>query len=85
MNCNLTDGVLTVTYEGRLDTEAAVRFESELAEICMNNPAMIVEDVQEWIDLAIDWCLRTKETEKKEALNMNLTEKNQREQGQLRT
>ena len=38
MNCNLTDGVLTVTYEGRLDTEAAVRFESELAEICMNNP-----------------------------------------------
>lgn len=33
-------------------------------EISMNNPAMIVEDVQEWIDLAIDWCLRTKETEK---------------------
>ena len=37
-NYNLTDGVLTVSLDGRLDTEASVKFEAELAEISSNNP-----------------------------------------------
>ena len=35
---NLNDGVLTVSVEGRLDTEASVRFDAEIAEISRNNP-----------------------------------------------
>ena len=35
---NLNDGILTVFLDGRLDTEASVKFEAELAEICKNNP-----------------------------------------------
>ena len=35
---NLDNGVLTVSLEGRLDTEASVKFEADLAEICRNNP-----------------------------------------------
>ena len=38
MNFNLNDGVLTVSFDGRLDTEAAVKFEAELAEVCSGNP-----------------------------------------------
>ncbi len=38
MNYNLNDGVLTVSFDGRLDTEAAVKFEAELAEVCSGNP-----------------------------------------------
>lgn len=37
-NYNLDNGVLTVSLDGRIDTEAAVKFEAELAEICKNNP-----------------------------------------------
>ena len=37
-NFKITDGVLTVYLDGRLDTEAAVKFEAELAEISRNNP-----------------------------------------------
>lgn len=37
-NYNLVNGVLTVSLDGRMDTEAAVKFEAELAEICKNNP-----------------------------------------------
>ena len=40
MNFNLNDGVLTVSFDGRLDTEAAVKFEAELAEVCSGNPHM---------------------------------------------
>ena len=35
---NLNDGVLTVSVDGRLDTEASVRFDAEIAEISRNNP-----------------------------------------------
>ncbi len=35
---NLNDGVLTVSLDGRLDTEASVRFDAEIAEISRNNP-----------------------------------------------
>ena len=35
---NLDNGVLTVSLEGRMDTEASAKFECELAEICKNNP-----------------------------------------------
>ena len=38
MNFNLNDGVLTVSFDGRLDTEAAAKFEAELAEVCSGNP-----------------------------------------------
>ena len=34
----INDGVLTIYLDGRLDTEAAVKFEAELAEISRNNP-----------------------------------------------
>jgi uncharacterized protein (TIGR02172 family) len=37
-NYNVDNGVLTVSLDGRMDTEAAVKFEAELAEICKNNP-----------------------------------------------
>ena len=37
-NFNLNDGVLTVSVDGRLDTEASVRFDAEIAEISRNNP-----------------------------------------------
>ena len=37
-NYNLDNGVLTVSLDGRMDTEAAVKFEAELAGICKNNP-----------------------------------------------
>ena len=37
-NYTLDTGVLTVSLDGRMDTEAAVKFEAELAEICKNNP-----------------------------------------------
>lgn len=37
-NYNLDNGVLTVSLDGRMDTEAAVKFEAKLAEICKNNP-----------------------------------------------
>ena len=42
MNFNLNDGVLTVSFDGRLDTEAAVKFEAELAEVCSGNPHTIM-------------------------------------------
>ena len=35
---NLDNGVLTFSLEGRLDTEAAAKFEDTLAEICSANP-----------------------------------------------
>ena len=38
LNYNLDKGVLTISPDGRLDTEAAVKFEAELAEICSSNP-----------------------------------------------
>mgnify|MGYP003288853100 FL=1 len=38
LNFNLNDGVLTVSADGRLDTEASVRFDAEIAEISRNNP-----------------------------------------------
>lgn len=38
LNFNLNDGVLTVSVDGRLDTEASVRFDAETAEISRNNP-----------------------------------------------
>lgn len=38
LNFNLNDGVLTVSVDGRLDTEASVRFDAEIAEISRNNP-----------------------------------------------
>ena len=34
----LNNGVLTISLDGRLDTEAATSFEAELVEICKNNP-----------------------------------------------
>lgn len=37
-NYRLNDGVLTVSLDGRFDTEAAVKFEADLMEICKNNP-----------------------------------------------
>ena len=37
-NFNLNDCVLTVSVDGRLDTEASVRFDAEIAEISRNNP-----------------------------------------------
>ena len=37
-NFNLNDGVLTVSVDGRLDTEASVKFDAEIAEISRNNP-----------------------------------------------
>lgn len=38
LNFNLNDGVLTVSVDGRLDTEASVRFDAEIAEISRSNP-----------------------------------------------
>lgn len=38
LNFNLNDGVLTVSVDGRLDTEASVRFDAEIAEISRNIP-----------------------------------------------
>ena len=38
LNFNLNDDVLTVSVDGRLDTEASVRFDAEIAEISRNNP-----------------------------------------------
>ena len=37
-NYDLNNGALSVSLEGRLDTEAAVRFDAELATICQENP-----------------------------------------------
>ena len=44
-NYKSDDGVLTVSLDGRLDTEAAAKFEAELAEICRNNPhnSMVID------------------------------------------
>ena len=35
---NLNNGILTVSLDGRLDTEASVKFEADLAEIFSANP-----------------------------------------------
>ncbi|MBO5977639.1 MAG: anti-sigma factor antagonist [Bacteroidales bacterium] len=35
---DLNNGVLNLMLEGRLDTEAAVKFDAAIAEICKNNP-----------------------------------------------
>ena len=35
---NLDNGILTISLEGRLDTEASIKFEADLQEICRNNP-----------------------------------------------
>lgn len=35
---DLNNGVLTLLLDGRLDTEAAVKFDAAIAEICKNNP-----------------------------------------------
>lgn len=35
---DLNNGVLNLMLEGRLDTEAAVKFDATIAEICKNNP-----------------------------------------------
>lgn len=35
---DLSNGVLNLMLEGRLDTEAAVKFDAAIAEICKNNP-----------------------------------------------
>lgn len=37
-NFNLNNDVLTVTLQGRLDTEASVKFEADLMEVSRNNP-----------------------------------------------
>ena len=34
----LNNGAITISLDGRLDTEAATSFEAELVEICKNNP-----------------------------------------------
>ena len=47
MNFNfyVNDGVLTVALEGRLDTDASVKFDAEIAEISKNNPhdSMVID------------------------------------------
>ena len=44
-NFNVNEGVLTVALEGRLDTDASVKFDAEIAEISKNNPheSMIID------------------------------------------
>ena len=37
-NISVENGILTVSLDGRLDTEAAVKFDAEIAEISKNNP-----------------------------------------------
>lgn len=37
-NYKVDNGVITVNLLGRLDTEAAVKFEADLMEVCRNNP-----------------------------------------------
>ena len=37
-NFKVDNGVITVNLLGRLDTEAAVKFEADLMEVCRNNP-----------------------------------------------
>ena len=66
---NLNDSVLTVYLDGRLDTDAAVRFEAELAEISSNNPhTSMIFDAEKLEDVASSG-LRT-------ILKMAKTEKN---------
>ena len=68
-NYNLDNGVLTVSLDGRMDTEAAVKFEAELAEICKNNPhGSMVFDAEKLLYVASSG-LRT-------ILKMAKTEKN---------
>ena len=42
---NINEEVLTVALEGRLDTDASVKFDAEIAEISRNNPheSMIID------------------------------------------
>ena len=44
-NFNVNEGVLNVALEGRLDTDASVKFDAEIAEISKNNPheSMIID------------------------------------------
>ncbi|MBO5979881.1 MAG: phosphotransferase [Bacteroidales bacterium] len=44
-NFNINEEVLTVALEGRLDTDASVKFDAEIAEISRNNPhgSMIID------------------------------------------
>ena len=44
-NFNVNEEVLTVALEGRLDTDASVKFDAEIAEISRNNPhgSMIID------------------------------------------
>ena len=44
-NYNVNDGVLNVALEGRLDTDASVKFDAEIAQISKSNPheSMIID------------------------------------------
>lgn len=66
---NLNDSVLTVYLDGRLDTDAAVRFEAELAEISSNNPHTSMIFDAEKLEYVASSGLRT-------ILKMAKTEKN---------
>ncbi|MBR5299577.1 MAG: phosphotransferase [Bacteroidales bacterium] len=68
-NYNLNDGVLTVSLDGRLDTDAAVRFEAELAEISSSNPHTSMIFDAEKLEYVASSGLRT-------ILKMAKTEKN---------
>ena len=65
----LKNGVLTVSLDGRLDTEAATSFEAELVEICRNNPHESVVFDAEKLQYVASSGLRT-------MLKMAKTEKN---------
>lgn len=65
----LKNGVLIVSLDGRLDTEAATSFEAELVEICRNNPHESVVFDAERLQYVASSGLRT-------MLKMAKTEKN---------
>ena len=66
---NLDNGVLTFSLEGRLDTEASIKFEEGLAEICAANPhesVIIDADKLEYIaSSGLRTVLKLAKTEKK--------------------
>ena len=66
---SLDNGLLTVSLDGRLDTEASVRFEAELDEICKSNPHESMVFNAEKLEYVASSGLRT-------ILKMAKTEKN---------
>ena len=68
-NYDLNNGALSLSLEGRLDTEAAVRFDAELATICQENPHESVIFDAEKLQYVASSGLRT-------ILKMAKTEKN---------